>query len=218
MLLQILRPALALAIAMGAAAGCDAQPPVMLGTPGWNNPNLPLLLRPAEDGVALLLRQEGGPVALWQPNGGGRLLTADDSRWQRGGQPVSQCTGGRWPAGLQYADGRFTLRGSLLVTAGSRALSIDAAPGGQWAALLSSSGQGSGLVPFLSRGESPPFYAQFLHIDTGRLAPGAARLPFTGRVGGLVSCWSADGRHFLVLDPTLNGLVVLTLDLKETSP
>ena len=198
------------------AAGCgNASAPALLPTPGWNNPNLPLLLRPGGPGE-LLLRQEGGPVTVWQPGAnGGRLVPSDDARWQLGALPVRTCSRG-WPPGLEIKEGRATLRGAALALAGTRAFAADMAPGGRWAALLSSSGQGLSLMPFIGAGESTPFHVQFLDLDAGRLVPGAVKLPFKGRIGGLVSCWSSDDRHFLALDPTLKGLVVLTPGLKET--
>lgn len=195
------------------ADGVDRLP-----TPAWGRPGN-LQLRGDSVAHGLLLRRDAGAVYRFDPVQ--RTLAAvDSSAWDRSSAPPTDCASQHSaPAILiDTATGKASLGGVPLPSAGPQVVKTVRSPGGGKALVVSAAAARASFAPALGAGHQPPFFHQVVRLDTGRGDGRAVRLPFGGRTGALMACWSADEQFAVYADLIMTSVAIVRLDAEGKPP
>ena len=204
------------AVACSLTAQADSVPG--LPTPAWGRPGN-LQLRGDDTAGGLLLRRDAGAVYRYDPVQ--RTLAAVHSgAWDGSSAPPTDCASQRSAPTIliDTATGKASVGGLTLALAGPQAVKTVRAPGGGKALVLSAAAARGSFAPALGAGHQPPFFHQVVRLDIGRSDGRAVRLPFGGRTGALMACWSADEQFAVYADLIMTSVAIVRLDAEGKQP
>jgi hypothetical protein len=203
----------ALAMVADHAASAGSAAPRFNPTPAWGKPGALELWVDAANPGALFMQRAQDAVYRYDPQTR-KVTPVDAADAQPKRAPAATCEQ-QYPAKalrLEPATGDLLTASSAAVSLGGRfAVATRTAPSGRYAAILSASGRGESVMPFLGRGSRGPFYHDVVTLPDGRPLSPAVRLPFPSDVTAIVFCWSPNDAYVVYADALLTGVAVVAV-------